>query len=201
VVNSEAKAKLLAKLGCDVVINREEIGIGGVPAPGAETVELAKRLGRAVRKEVGEDPHVVFDYVGQATFGISVIVTRRGGTVVTCGSSTGYQHTFDNRYFWMNLKRIVGSHGMNLNEAAEMMRLLKLGAVAPILSDVFPLSEVGEAARLVQTNGHTGKVGVLALAPAPGLGVTDPQLRAAIGEERLNPLRSVPQSALAGYAG
>ncbi|MGX9890427.1 crotonyl-CoA carboxylase/reductase [Streptomyces sp. NPDC002276] len=198
VVNSEAKAKLLAKLGCDVVINREEIGIGGVPAPGAETVELAKRLGRAVRKEVGEDPHVVFDYVGQATFGISVIVARRGGTVVTCGSSTGYQHTFDNRYFWMNLKRIVGSHGMNLNEAAEMMRLLKLGSVAPILSEVFPLTEVGEAARLVQNNGHTGKVGVLALAPAPGLGVTDPGLRAAIGEERLNPLRSAPSPALVG---
>ncbi|MFD7133815.1 crotonyl-CoA carboxylase/reductase [Streptomyces sp. NPDC059894] len=198
VVNSEAKAKLLAKLGCDVVINREEIGIGGRVAAGADTVELAKRLGRAVRAELGEDPHVVFDHVGRATFGISVIVARRGGTVVTCGSSTGYEHSFDNRYFWMNLKRIVGSHGMNLNEAAEMMRLLKLGSVAPVLSDVYPLAEVGEAARLVQTNGHTGKVGVLALAPRPGLGVTDPGTRAALGEEWLNPLRTAPQPALAG---
>ncbi|MFJ9626145.1 crotonyl-CoA carboxylase/reductase [Streptomyces sp. NPDC091280] len=198
VVGSEEKAKLLRRLGCDIVINREEIGVGGVPADGRETVELAKRLGRAIRAELGEDPHVVFDYVGRATFGISVILARRGGTVVTCGSSTGYEHTFDNRYFWMNLKRIVGSHGMNLQEAAEMMRLLKLGSVAPILSEVFPLSEAGEAARLVQTNGHTGKVGVLALAPAPGLGVTDPRLRAAIGEERLNPLRDTPEPALAG---
>ncbi|MFJ8492652.1 crotonyl-CoA carboxylase/reductase [Streptomyces sp. NPDC094038] len=198
VVGSEEKAKLLRKLGCDIVINREELGIGGVPANGRETVELAKRIGRAIRAELGEDPHVVFDYVGRATFGISVILARRGGTVVTCGSSTGYEHSFDNRYFWMNLKRIVGSHGMNLQEAAEMMRLLKLGSVAPILSEVFPLSEVGEAARLVQTNGHTGKVGVLALAPKPGLGVTDPRLRAAIGEERLNPLRDVKEPALAG---
>ncbi|MFJ9567299.1 crotonyl-CoA carboxylase/reductase [Streptomyces fuscichromogenes] len=198
VVGSEEKAKLLRKLGCDIVINREELGIGGVPANGRETVELAKRIGRAIRAELGEDPHVVFDYVGRATFGISVILARRGGTVVTCGSSTGYEHSFDNRYFWMNLKRIVGSHGMNLHEAAEMMRLLKLGSVAPILSEVFPLSEAGEAARLVQTNRHTGKVGVLALAPEPGLGVTDPQLRAAIGEERLNPLRDVKEPALAG---
>ncbi|MFD6422246.1 crotonyl-CoA carboxylase/reductase [Streptomyces sp. NPDC060198] len=190
VVNSEAKAKQLRKLGCDVVINREEIGIGGEPAAGAGTVELAKRLGRAIRAELGEDPHVVFDHVGRATFGISVIVARRGGTVVTCGSSTGYDHSFDNRYFWMNLKRIVGSHGMNLHEAAEMMRLLKLGSIAPVLSEVYPLAEVGEAARLVQTNSHTGKVGVLALAPEAGLGVTDPQLRARIGEERLGPLRS-----------
>ncbi|MGW4233402.1 crotonyl-CoA carboxylase/reductase [Streptomyces sp. NPDC004980] len=196
VVGSEAKAKQLAKLGCDVVINREEIGIGADPGAGAGTVELAKRLGRAIRSELGEDPHVVFDHVGRATFGISVIVARRGGTVVTCGSSTGYDHAFDNRYFWMNLKRIVGSHGMNLNEAAEMMRLLRLGSVSPVLSDVFPLSEVGEAARLVQTNSHTGKVGVLALAPEPGLGVTDHALRARIGEERLGPLRSAPQPAL-----
>lgn len=181
------------------MINREEIGIGGDPGSGPGTVELAKRLGRAIRAELGEDPHVVFDHVGRATFGISVIVARRGGTVVTCGSSTGYDHSFDNRYFWMNLKRIVGSHGMNLHEAAEMMRLLKLGSVAPVLSEVYPLDEVGEAARLVQTNSHTGKVGVLALAPEAGLGVTDPGLRARIGEERLGPLRSalLPQPALA----
>ncbi|MET8825646.1 crotonyl-CoA carboxylase/reductase [Streptomyces sp. NPDC004610] len=190
VVNSEEKAKLLRRLGCDVVINRTEIGIGGEVAAGADTVDRAKRLGRAIRAELGEDPHVVFDHVGRATFGISVIVARRGGTVVTCGSSTGYEHSFDNRYFWMNLKRIVGSHGMNLNEAAEMMRLVGLGAVAPVLSEVYPLAEVGEAARLVQTNRHTGKVGVLALAPSPGLGVTDPATRAALGEERLGPLRS-----------
>ncbi|MGW7384550.1 hypothetical protein [Streptomyces sp. NPDC054794] len=88
------------RLGCDVVINREEIGIGGELAVGADTVELAKRLGRAVRSQLGEDPHVAFDHVGRATFGISVIVARRCGTVVTYGSSTGYQHTFDNRYFW-----------------------------------------------------------------------------------------------------
>ncbi|WP_442806183.1 zinc-binding dehydrogenase [Streptomyces sp. NBC_01317] len=125
-------------------------------------------------------------------------MARRGGTVVTCGSSTGYDHSFDNCYFWMNLKRVVGSHGMNLHEAAEMMRLLKLGSVSPVLSDVFPLSEVGEAARLVQTNSHTGKVGVLALAPEPGFGVTDHQFRARIGEEQLGPLRSSPQPALVG---
>ena len=45
----------------------------------------------------------------------------------------------------------------------------------PALSTVYPLDEVGEAARLVQTNQHIGKVGVLCLAPEPGLGVTDPR--------------------------
>ncbi|MFJ8637182.1 crotonyl-CoA carboxylase/reductase [Streptomyces sp. NPDC093568] len=191
VVGSERKAALLRALGCEIVINRNEIGLGGDDALTPErTIELGKRLGRAVRAAVGEDPHVVFDYIGRATFGISVFVVRRGGTVVTCGSSTGYQHEFDNRYLWMNLKRIVGSHAANLQEQWECNRLVQLGMLSPILSDVYPLADVAEAARIVQQNKHTGKVGVLCLAPAEGLGVTDPEKRAELGFERLNPLRA-----------
>ncbi|MEU7304813.1 crotonyl-CoA carboxylase/reductase [Streptomyces sp. NPDC007189] len=190
VVSSERKAEALRRLGCDVVINRNEIGMGGDEALTPQrTIELGKRLGREIRRQVGEDPHVVFDYVGRATFGISVFVVRKGGTVVTCGSSTGYDHHFDNRYLWMNLKRIVGSHAANLQEQAECNRLFQLGHLSPVLSEVFPLKEVGEAARLVQNNRHTGKVGVLCLAPEEGLGVTDPALREKIGAARLNPLR------------
>ncbi|WP_328973708.1 crotonyl-CoA carboxylase/reductase [Streptomyces sp. NBC_00239] len=199
VVSSERKAEVLRRLGCDVVINRNEIGMGGDEALTPErTIELGKRLGREIRRQVGEDPHVVFDYVGRATFGISVFVVRKGGTVVTCGSSTGYDHHFDNRYLWMNLKRIVGSHAANLQEQAECNRLFKLGHLSPILSEVFPLKDVGEAARLVQLNKHTGKVGVLCLAPEEGLGVTDPALREKIGVARINPLRDYAATAPAG---
>ncbi|PWI09294.1 crotonyl-CoA carboxylase/reductase [Streptomyces sp. NWU339] len=198
VVSSERKAEVLRRLGCDVVINRNEIGMGGDDALTPQrTIELGKRLGREIRRQVGEDPHVVFDYVGRATFGISVFVVRKGGVVVTCGSSTGYDHHFDNRYLWMNLKRIVGSHAANLQEQAECNRLFRLGHLSPVLSEVFPLKEVGEAARLVQMNKHIGKVGVLCLAPEEGLGVTDPVLREKIGVSRLNPLRGsgAPDSA------
>jgi crotonyl-CoA reductase len=201
VVSSERKADALRRLGCDVVINRSDIGMGGdAPLTPERTIELGKRLGREIRRQVGEDPHVVFDYVGRATFGISVFVVRKGGTVVTCGSSTGYDHHFDNRYLWMNLKRIVGSHAANLQEQAECNRLFQLGHLAPILSEVYPLADIGEAARLVQLNQHTGKVGVLCLAPEEGLGVTDPALREKIGAARLNPLRELPAPALAEVA-
>jgi crotonyl-CoA reductase len=191
VVSSPAKAALLRKLGCEVVLDRNEIGLGDdEPRTPERTLELGRRLGKAIRAEVGEDPHVVFDYIGQATFGLSVFVVRRGGVVVTCGSSTGFQHQYDNRYLWMNLKRVIGSHVANLQEQWECNRLFRLGRIMPALSALYPLDEVGEAARLVQTNNHIGKVGVLCLAPRPGLGVTDPRMRARIGEDRLNPLRS-----------
>jgi crotonyl-CoA reductase len=189
VVSSEEKARALRQLGCDVVINRDDMGLGGHTMSSDETIALGKRLGRQIRAEVGEDPHVVFDYIGAATFGISVFVVRKGGVVVTCGSSTGYQHQYDNRYLWMNLKRIIGSHIANLQEQHECNRLVQLGKLMPTLSTVYPLGEVGEATRLVQTNRHSGKVGVLCLAPHTGLGITDPALRAQIGEERLTPLR------------
>lgn len=188
-MSSEHKAKALRALGCDVVINRAEIGLGA-PGSAEETIEQGKRLGRVIRREVGEDPSVAFDYIGRATFGISVFVVRRGGTVVTCGSSTGYQHTYDNRYLWMNSKRIVGSHAANLQEQAELNRLVARGKISPVLSSVYGLDEVGEAARLVQNNQHLGKVAVLCQAPREGLGVTDPQLREKIGVDALNPLRS-----------
>lgn len=204
-VSSEEKVGKLRRLGCDVVINRHDLGLGDHAASPDETITLGKRLGRRIRAEVGEDPHVVLDYTGAATFGMSLFVLRKGGVVVTCGSSTGYQHQYDNRYLWMNLKRIIGSHVANLHEQLECNRLVQLGKLMPTLSTVYPLGEVGEAARLVQTNQHTGKVGVLCLAPHTGLGITDHALRARIGEDRLTPLRDLarpsPSPVVAGLVG
>lgn len=130
----------------------------------------------------------MFEHVGRATFGISLFVAARGGTVITCGSSTGYQHVYDNRYLWMRLKRVIGSHAANLQEQSECGQLISSGRIVSTMSQVFPLSETGEAARLVQENGHIGKVAVLCQAPSAGLGVTDQRLRSEIGAERLAPL-------------
>jgi crotonyl-CoA reductase len=98
-------------------------------------------------------------------------------------------HEHDNRYFWMNLKRIVGSHFANYREAWEANRLIQRGKVHPTLSKTFPLEETGQAAYEVHRNLHQGKVGVLCLAPEPGLGVRDPELRAA-HETEINRFRN-----------
>lgn len=196
VVGSPRKAEAIRRLGCDVVIQRAEFGLGerenrreGADAGDPdELLATGRRLGAIIRDRAGRDPRIVFDYVGRATFGISTFVADRGGIVVTCGSSTGYQHTFDNRHLWMRLKRIIGSHGANLAEQWEVGRLFALGRIAPTMSAVYPLAEAAEAVRLVQANKHIGKVAVLCLAPEPGLGVADHELRARIGEDRLLPL-------------
>jgi crotonyl-CoA reductase len=186
VVGSPAKAELVRRLGCRYVIDRGTLpmGPGGMRDPATW-----RALGKQIRAQAGEDPHIVFEYTGAETFGASVYLARTGGTVVTCGSSSGYEHQYDNRYLWMRLKRIVGSHGANYQEAWEVNRLFSLGRLTPTLSRVYPLDLVGEATRAVQRNEHVGKVGVLCLAPEPGLGVTDPDRRAEAGEDRLRLFR------------
>jgi crotonyl-CoA reductase len=83
----------------------------------------------------------------------------------------------------MNLKRIVGSHFANYREAYEANRLIAKGMIHPTLSKTFALEDAGQAAFEVHRNEHQGKVGVLALAPEPGLGVTNSELRERVGSK------------------
>ena len=63
------------------------------------------------------------------------------------------------------------------------------GKIQPILSAVYPLDQVGEAAYQVHHNLHEGKIGVLCLAPGEGLGIDDPERREQIGEDKITLFR------------
>ena len=116
-------------------------------------------------------------------------VARKGGTVVTCAATSGFMMEFDNRYFWMRLKRLVGSHFANYREAHAANRLIAKGMIDPVLSRTFRLDQAGEAAFQVHRNMHEGKIGVLCLAQHEGEGVTDHELRSKVGEARLRRFR------------
>ncbi|MCC3777694.1 crotonyl-CoA carboxylase/reductase [Streptomyces sp. UNOB3_S3] len=179
VVSSPAKAGLVRSLGAELVIDRSAEGYRFWRDEHTPDPKEWKRFGSRIRELTGgEDPDVVIEHPGRETFATSVYVARRGGTVVTCASTSGYQHQYDNRYLWMNLKRVVGSHFANYREAWEANRLIAKGMVHPTLSEVFPLQEAGRAAREVHRNRHSGKIGVLGLAPTTGLGVEDAAFRA-----------------------
>lgn len=184
VVNSEPKQRLLEELGCDLIIRRDQMDLEGL-----EPRKFAKAFREIVRGEYGEDPHVVFEHVGAKTFWASVYLVRPGGSVVTCGSSTGYEHTFDNRYLWMRAKKIVGSHGATLQEALACNRLIELGRLQPALSKVVSLDEAPQAVHELDANRHLGKVGVLCQAPEEGLGIEDPEKRERIGAGRIELFR------------
>ncbi len=178
VVSSPEKAAICRAMGAELVIDRSaedyEFWKDGQQQPSEW-----KRLGKRIRELTGgDDPDIVLEHPGRDTFGASVYVAKRGGTIVTCASTTGYWHEYDNRYLWMTLKRIVGSHFANYRESWEANRLIAKGAIHPTLSKVYSLADTGQAAYDVHRNLHQGKVGVLCLAPQEGLGVREHELRA-----------------------
>jgi len=179
VVSSPEKADLARAMGAELVIDRSAEGYRFWKDEHTQDPKEWQRLGKRIRELTGgDDVDIVFEHPGRETFGASVYVTRKGGTIVTCASTSGFMHEYDNRYLWMNLKRIVGSHFANYREAYEANRLIAKGMIHPTVSKSFPLEQAGQAAYEVHRNAHQGKVGVLTLAPSEGLGVTDPELRA-----------------------
>jgi crotonyl-CoA reductase len=182
VVSNPEKAEICRRMGAELIIDRSAAtGEGYRFWQDEDTPDPAewKRFGAKIRELTGgEDADIVFEHPGRETFGASVYAARKGGTIVTCASTSGFMHSYDNRYLWMNLKRIIGSHFANYREAWEANRLIAKGRVHPTLSRVYPLAETGQAAHDVHRNVHQGKVGVLCLAPEEGLGVRDPEFRA-----------------------
>ncbi|GAB3476039.1 crotonyl-CoA carboxylase/reductase [Amycolatopsis cihanbeyliensis] len=191
VVSSEEKAELCRKLGAELIIDRDAEGYRFWKDEHTQDPKEWQRFGAKIRELTGgEDPDIVFEHPGRETFGASVYAARKGGTIVSCASTSGYLHQFDNRYLWMNLKRIIGSHFANYRESWEANRLIAKGRIHPTLSKAYPLEETGQAALDVHRNAHQGKVGVLCLSPEEGLGVRDHELRAK-HLDRINTFRGV----------
>ena len=189
VVSSADKVDTLLELGCRHVINRREKDYKFWKDDHTQDESEWRRLGKDIRALVGDDPDIVFEHPGRSTMGASVFVAKRGGTIVTCAATSGYMIEYDNRHLWMKLKTIKGSHFSNYREAwAANQTIIDAKVVAP-LSAVFALEETGEAAYEVHHNRHEGKIGILCAAPREGLGVTNPELRARVGEERLTIFR------------
>jgi crotonyl-CoA reductase len=189
VVSSAAKAKLLNDLGVEAVIDRRAADYRFWSDEHTQDEREWRRFGKDIRGLVGEDPNIVFEHPGRQTMGASVFACARGGTIVTCAATSGYMIEYDNRHLWMKLKTIKSSHFANYREAWDANRLISLDKIQPILSAVYSLDEVGEAAFQVHHNLHEGKIGVRCLAPAEGLGIDDPEFRNKVGEDRITLFR------------
>ena len=189
VVSSPEKAELLHELGCEHTIDRKAAGYRFWKDEHTQDEAEWRRLGKDIRGMIGRDVDIVFEHPGRQTFGASVFVAARGGTIVTCAATSGYMIEYDNRHLWMKLKRIVSSHFANYYESWEANRLIAEGKIQPILSAVHPLEGTGEAAYQVHHNLHEGKIGVLCLAPEEGLGIDDPEFREKVGEDKITLFR------------
>jgi crotonyl-CoA reductase len=183
VVSSPERAAVLEAMGCEAVIDRAAEGYRFWSDEHTQDESEWRRFGKKIRElNGGEDVDIVFEHPGRSTMGASIFAAKRGGTVVTCAATSGYMVEFDNRHFWMKLKRLIASHFANYAEAYAANRLIDQGRIHPLLSATYPLEQVGDAALAVHRNEADGKLGVLCLSPETGLGVDDPDKRERIGE-------------------
>jgi crotonyl-CoA carboxylase/reductase len=116
VVSSKDKGEFATSLGAAGYIDRTAFDHWGVPPrwddPEWKTwFDGAKAFGKAIWDVVGErrSPNIVFEHPGQDTIPTSIFVCERGGMVVICAGTTGYDTVVDVRYLWYMQKRYQGS--------------------------------------------------------------------------------------------
>ncbi len=177
VISNEDKREFVMSLGAKGVINRKDFNCWG-QMPIVNTPEYkawfgeVRKFGKAIWDITGKGVNVdmVFEHPGEATFPVSVFVCKKGGMVVICAGTTGYNLTLDARYLWMHQKRVQGSHFAHLKQAAAANQLMIERRLDPSMSEVFPWDEIPTAHMKMWKNEHKpGNMAVLVQAPRTGL--------------------------------
>ena len=177
VVSSPQKGEFAKSLGAVGYVDRTQFSHWGVP-PRWDSPEWkawfdgAKAFGKAIWEVLGErtSPRIVFDHPGEDTIPTSIFVCDRGGMVVICAGTSGYDTLVDVRYLWYMQKRYQGSHLFNDQQAAAFNDLVRDGAIATTLGHTYPYGESGHAHQLMGDGKlPEGNVAVLINSPAPGL--------------------------------
>lgn len=177
VISDESKRDFVMSLGAKGVINRKDFDCWGeMPTVNTDEYQTwfagVRKFGKAIWDITGKGNNVdiVFEHPGQATFPVSVFVTKRGGMVVICAGTTGYNLTMDARYLWMHQKRVQGSHFANLKQASQANQLMLERRIDPCMSEVFPWAQIPDAHIKMLRNEHKpGNMAVLVNAPTTGL--------------------------------
>jgi crotonyl-CoA carboxylase/reductase len=186
VVSDETRGDFVLKLGAKGIINRNDFRcwrkMPEIGSPNYDSwIKEVRRFGRAIweRTGHGNDPLIVFEHPGENTFAVSCLIAKRGGMVVFCAGTTGYNFTFDARYVWMRQKRIQGSHFANTYQANRANELVLSSRIDPCLHNVFTWNQVPEAhVRMWQNELQHGRTAVLVNSPVPGLKTVDQAMKA-----------------------
>jgi crotonyl-CoA carboxylase/reductase len=134
--------------------------------------KASRAFSNRVAEILGDQPNIVFEHVGKATFPTSVFTVKPFGKVVICAGTTGFDLDFDVRYLWMRQKEIIGSHFANAYECNKANQLIEQGLIRPVLWRTMGFDGVGEAHQLMKENKHLGKISILVGADKEGEGKT-----------------------------
>ena len=111
---------------------------------------------RAWTERAGVD--VVVEHVGSATWTESMRAVRWGGTLVTCGATTGHDVRLDLRTLFFKQLNLLGSTMGSLSELQTAWGLAVDGAIRPVVDRVLPMSRIAEAQTLIEERAVLGKI-------------------------------------------
>jgi alcohol dehydrogenase len=147
--SSLEKARRLRELGADEVIDTR--------AEDFSKWAIAK-YGKPQRRSYDGGVDVVINFTGGDTWLPSLKCLKRGGKLLVCGATAGYDPTEDLRYVWSFELKIIGSNSFYDEDLKGLLVLIAEGRMKPVIDKVLPLEEAKEGLRLIQEREAVGKV-------------------------------------------
>ena len=149
---SREKLDRLAALGADEGLNYTET---------AFEREIWKRYGKPFRRSYDGGVDVVVNFTGGDTWVPSMKALRRGGRMLTCGATAGFDPKTDIRYIWTFELQILGSNSWTVAGLETMMADIAAGRLDPVIDAELPLEEAAEGVRMLEDREVFGKIVVV----------------------------------------
>jgi alcohol dehydrogenase len=117
-----------------------------------------EKYGKPQRRTYDGGVDVVINFTGGDTWVPSLRCLKRGGKLLVCGATAGYDPKEDLRYVWSFELQIIGSNSFYDDNLAALMELIGAGKIKPVIDKVLPLEQAREGLRLIQDREVIGKV-------------------------------------------
>jgi NADPH:quinone reductase-like Zn-dependent oxidoreductase len=138
---SERKLDLARDLGADYTIDHYK-----------------QKISEEVKKIVKSGVDVVFEHTGEKTWPESLRSMRVGGTLVTCGATTGPEGKLDLRVLFTRQLTFMGSFMGNMGDLNEALKYVFDGKLKPVVDRSFPLCDAARAHEYLENGEQFGKV-------------------------------------------
>jgi len=146
---SEEKARALTALGADHVVNYRETDF---------SKWAIAHYGKPQRRNYEGGVDVVINFTGGETWRPSLKCLKRGGTLLVCGATAGYDPQEDLRYVWSFELTIKGSNSFYQDDLQALVAMVAAKQIDPLIDRVLPLEQAAEGLRLIQDREVLGKV-------------------------------------------
>jgi alcohol dehydrogenase len=150
--SSDEKLARLKELGADEVIDYTKVDW---------SKWAVEKYGKPQRRTYEGGVDVVVNFTGGDTWVPSLRCLKRGGKLLVCGATAGYDPKEDLRYIWSFELQIIGSNSFYDDNLQALMGLIAQGKLKPVIDKVLPLKDAAEGVRLIQDREVFGKVVVV----------------------------------------